>query len=178
MFQLQMMSDAEADEICTRSREDLAQEASRRVEDDLRHIVRALQAVGVTVGANAITSIAAARYDGYFSAMRVASLDPAKLRDWQERKMAEQMKEIGVGMQSQPQAALMPEPKKSPAAVAHLRPVPLDPAFKGEGPLAQTTTVLDVGAHKMDAPAGPQCRCGQPSTHESGWCGKCAISEF
>lgn len=27
--------------------------------------------------------------------------------------------------------------------------------------------------HRMDAPGGPVCGCGQPSRHESGWCGSC-----
>lgn len=25
----------------------------------------------------------------------------------------------------------------------------------------------------MAAPDGPQCACGEASTHESGWCGRC-----
>ena len=29
------------------------------------------------------------------------------------------------------------------------------------------------GAHHMDAPGGPRCRCGEVSRHESGWCGDC-----
>lgn len=28
--------------------------------------------------------------------------------------------------------------------------------------------------HRMDADGGPQCECGKPSAHESGWCGGCA----
>lgn len=27
--------------------------------------------------------------------------------------------------------------------------------------------------NRMDGPEGPTCQCGQPSRHESGWCGKC-----
>ena len=30
--------------------------------------------------------------------------------------------------------------------------------------------------HRMDAPDGPVCGCGRPSTHASGWCGVCARS--
>lgn len=30
--------------------------------------------------------------------------------------------------------------------------------------------------HVMDAPDGPRCRCGKPSTHASGWCGSCSNS--
>jgi len=33
---------------------------------------------------------------------------------------------------------------------------------------------LMEGAYIMDGPDGPVCSCGQPSTHESGWCGVCA----
>lgn len=29
------------------------------------------------------------------------------------------------------------------------------------------------GGHKMDGDDGPVCNCGQPSQHQSGWCGKC-----
>lgn len=28
-------------------------------------------------------------------------------------------------------------------------------------------------ANRMDAPDGPQCACGKPSRHQSGWCGEC-----
>ena len=34
---------------------------------------------------------------------------------------------------------------------------------------------MNDGAHIMDHPDGPQCRCGQPSAHESGWCGVCEV---
>jgi hypothetical protein len=27
--------------------------------------------------------------------------------------------------------------------------------------------------NRMDAPGGPECACGKPSTYESGWCGEC-----
>lgn len=35
-------------------------------------------------------------------------------------------------------------------------------------------TVLGEPNH-MDAPNGPICTCGKPSTRESGWCGKCQV---
>jgi hypothetical protein len=31
--------------------------------------------------------------------------------------------------------------------------------------------------HQMDAPDGPVCGCGLPSTHESGWCGQCDVTD-
>ena len=34
---------------------------------------------------------------------------------------------------------------------------------------------MNEGAHKLDLPGGPECRCGQPSAHESGWCGVCEV---
>ena len=30
------------------------------------------------------------------------------------------------------------------------------------------------GPYRMDAPGGTVCSCGQPSRHESGWCGRTA----
>ena len=30
------------------------------------------------------------------------------------------------------------------------------------------------GPYRLDAPGGPVCSCGQPSRHESGWCGRTA----
>lgn len=45
------------------------------------------------------------------------------------------------------------------------------------GGLLERAKVL-AAAHRMDAPAGPMCRCGKASTHESGWCGTCELSEF
>ena len=35
---------------------------------------------------------------------------------------------------------------------------------------------MDDHAHNLDAPDGPTCACGEPSTHESGWCGSCRQS--
>ena len=34
------------------------------------------------------------------------------------------------------------------------------------------------GANRMDAPGGPQCGCGRPSAHESGWCGTECEAKF
>jgi hypothetical protein len=31
--------------------------------------------------------------------------------------------------------------------------------------------------HQMDAPGVPVCGCGLPSTHESGWCGRCDVTD-
>ena len=36
-------------------------------------------------------------------------------------------------------------------------------------------TTVQLGGHRMDADGGPVCRCGKPSTHESGWCGACGV---
>jgi len=33
-----------------------------------------------------------------------------------------------------------------------------------------------ASAHRLDAPGGPTCSCGAPSTHESGWCGNAMCS--
>jgi hypothetical protein len=32
--------------------------------------------------------------------------------------------------------------------------------------------VISDGPHRLDGPSGPVCMCGQPSRHESGWCGE------
>jgi hypothetical protein len=32
--------------------------------------------------------------------------------------------------------------------------------------------VISDGPHRLDGPDGPVCMCGQPSRHESGWCGE------
>jgi hypothetical protein len=40
---------------------------------------------------------------------------------------------------------------------------------------AEQIAVLLGPPHQMDAPDGPLCRCGQPSRHESGWCGECRL---
>lgn len=29
---------------------------------------------------------------------------------------------------------------------------------------------LGIRGHRMDAPNGPECACGKPSRHQSGWC--------
>lgn len=33
--------------------------------------------------------------------------------------------------------------------------------------------LVNLTPNQMDAPGGPRCACGRPSTHESGWCGTC-----
>ena len=35
------------------------------------------------------------------------------------------------------------------------------------------TAALNKDAYVLDGPDGPVCSCGQPSTHEGGWCGIC-----
>lgn len=46
----------------------------------------------------------------------------------------------------------------------------------------QKTLVIPVEApvlaNRMDAPGGPQCGCGRPSAHESGWCGTECEAKF
>ena len=32
--------------------------------------------------------------------------------------------------------------------------------------------MLELPHHRMDAPGGPVCACGEPSGHPSGWCGR------
>jgi hypothetical protein len=36
----------------------------------------------------------------------------------------------------------------------------------------------ETTANRMDAPEGPQCGCGKPSAHESGWCGTECEAKF
>ncbi len=49
-------------------------------------------------------------------------------------------------------------------------------AEKAEGSM----TIEDIigPAHQLDHPDGPQCRCGKPSKHQSGWCGGCSPPSF
>ncbi len=43
-----------------------------------------------------------------------------------------------------------------------------------------TSTIGELGLRpaKMDAPNGPECGCGAPSLHESGWCGVCELPQI
>jgi hypothetical protein len=46
-------------------------------------------------------------------------------------------------------------------------------AAKPEAYLTTLSAILAVPHHKLGARGGPVCQCGQPSRHESGWCGQC-----
>ena len=66
----------------------------------------------------------------------------------------------------------------------------LTPGLGGDVPWARQVIAAGLGEpmdaflaaipkpHNMAAPNGPECQCGKPSTHESGWCGECVAGPF